>query len=356
MSPGYRLEHVERMCDALGMHEHALVARPRMEHGYCTDDNARLLIMLSGEPTSDTTLRLSELSLQFLIDAQDPTSGLVRNRKSPEGAWLDGFTDGDWWGRAVWGMGVAAARHPDPQIRARALAGFECSARVRTMHAHAAAFAALGAVEVLSVGSASASARGLLTHAAALLDVPTDPAWPFPLARLTYANAAIAEALMACGEGLDRPDLVSSGLSMLIWQLQLQLREGHLSVVPVGGLGPDEAKPLFDQQSIEVLALADASWRAWRLTREPQWSDAVLLCRAWFIGDNDLGVQMFDERTGGGFDGLTPSGPNINQGAESTLAYIGTMQRAGELLEAVDSPQIQALVPAPPVAQASRAR
>lgn len=336
------------MCDTLGMHEHALGDRPRMEHGYCTDDNARLLVMLSSEPSSDTTLRLSQLSLQFLVDAQDPASGLMRNRKSPEGVWLDGFTDGDWWGRAVWGMGVAAVRHPDPQIRTRALAGFECSARVLTMHPHAAAFAALGAVEVLSLDSASASARSLLTHAAALLHMPTDPAWPFPLTRLTYANAAIAEALIACGEGLRRPDLVRSGLTMLTWQLQLQLRKGHLSVIPVGGLGPDEAKPLFDQQPIEVLALADASWRAWRLTHAQRWSQAILLCRAWFLGDNDLDVRMFDERTGGGFDGLTPTGPNINQGAESTLAYLGTMQRADELLGSVDGPKVQARVPAHP--------
>ncbi len=35
---------------------------------------------------------------------------------------------------------------------------------------------------------------------------------------------------------------------------------------------------------------------------------------------------MSDPVTGGGFDGLTPTGPNLNQGAESTLALISTMQ------------------------------
>ena len=37
---------------------------------------------------------------------------------------------------------------------------------------------------------------------------------------------------------------------------------------------------------------------------------------------------MYDDVSGGGFDGLQPQGVNLNQGAESTLALISTMQRA----------------------------
>ena len=37
---------------------------------------------------------------------------------------------------------------------------------------------------------------------------------------------------------------------------------------------------------------------------------------------------MWDPATGGGYDGLTPHGPNLNQGAESTLALISTLQHA----------------------------
>jgi hypothetical protein len=37
---------------------------------------------------------------------------------------------------------------------------------------------------------------------------------------------------------------------------------------------------------------------------------------------------MWDDVTCGGYDGLTPLGPNLNEGAESTLALITTMQYA----------------------------
>jgi hypothetical protein len=40
---------------------------------------------------------------------------------------------------------------------------------------------------------------------------------------------------------------------------------------------------------------------------------------------------MWDPETGGGFDGLLAAGVNLNQGAESTLAVISTMQHARRL-------------------------
>jgi len=55
---------------------------------------------------------------------------------------------------------------------------------------------------------------------------------------------------------------------------------------------------------------------------------------AWFLGDNDAGTPMWDPATGGGYDGLTRQGPNLNQGAESTLALIATLQHLRNLIRA----------------------
>jgi hypothetical protein len=43
---------------------------------------------------------------------------------------------------------------------------------------------------------------------------------------------------------------------------------------------------------------------------------------------SDRGTLMWDPATGGAYDGLTQHGANINQGAESTLALISTLQQA----------------------------
>ena len=51
-----------------------------------------------------------------------------------------------------------------------------------------------------------------------------DPAWTWPEARLSYANAALAEALIAAGALLERPDVLDDGLTALRWLLDRETR------------------------------------------------------------------------------------------------------------------------------------
>ncbi len=88
-----------------------------------------------------------------------------------------------------------------------------------------------------------------------------DAEWPWLATRLTDANAVLAEALIAAGVVLDDPALRQRGLDSLEWLLGYETHDGHLSPTPVGGRGPGDARPAFDQQPIEVATLADACAR-----------------------------------------------------------------------------------------------
>ena len=77
-----------------------------------------------------------------------------------------------------------------------------------------------------------------------------------------------------------------------------------------------------------MAAFADACATAAAATGDAGWYDGVRQSVDWFLGDNDGGAEMWDRDTGGGYDGLTPDGANLNQGAESTLALIATLQHA----------------------------
>lgn len=116
--------------------------------------------------------------------------------------------------------------------------------------------------------------------------------------------------------------------AQLEWLLDRESVAGHLSLTPVGGAGPADCAVRFDQQPIEAAAMADACARAWRLTGDGRWRRGLRLAVGWFGGANDHGASMRDARTGGGYDGLTAAGVNLNQGAESALALISTMQHA----------------------------
>jgi hypothetical protein len=196
------------------------------------------------------------------------------------------------------------------------------------------AFAALGAAEVLSVQPGHTSALELLAAAAMTVGRPVPGAWPWPEPRLRYANAAVPETLLAAGRYLDDDHLLADGLLLLEWLLEVETAGGHLSVAPAGGWGPGEPRPGFDQQPIEVAALADACARALEVTGDSRWLAGVDRAVAWFLGGNDTGVALYDSVSGGGCDGLHRHGRNENQGAESTLALISTLQHADRLAPA----------------------
>jgi hypothetical protein len=329
-----RFDHLARMTDEHGTFEHADHTTPRREHGYCTDDMARVLVVASREPHPGPLVnRLAETALRFLADSQGGR-GNCRNRRNSHGAWEDRHGVEDCWGRSLWGLGTAAARSPHEAVRQNALAHFEHGLQQRSPWPRAMAFAALGASEVLAVQPGHDGARDLMIDAVGVVgDRQSNAAWPWPEPRLAYANAVLPDAMIAAGVALDRATLVNDGLELLEWLLDTETNQGHLSVTAVGGRGPGDPRPNFDQQPIEVATLADACARAARYAETDRWSDGVDAAVGWFLGDNDAGVPMWDPDSGGGYDGLRADGPNLNQGAESTLALISTLQHGRGRLE-----------------------
>src|SRR5579864_6816188 len=175
-------DHLERLTDDRGLFEHARLAVPRREHGYCVDDVARGLVVVCHEPQPGLAARrLAPRYLGFVLDALDP-SGACYNRMAVNGQWRDEPAVGDWWGRALWGLGVAAVSAQTPGMRARALGGFRIAAQRRSPHLRAMTFAALGAAELLRKRPEEIAARGLLTDMLAVVAAAGDggPGWPWP--------------------------------------------------------------------------------------------------------------------------------------------------------------------------------
>ena len=325
MAPSFG--HVLSMSDGIGMFEHADHAQPRREHGYCTDDVARLLIVAVRETDEAQELReLSRTAFRFMAASQSAT-GRTRNRRAAGGRWRSRYGVEDCWGRSLWAFGTAARRAPEEWMRSSASSYFDHGVKQRSPHRRAMAFAALGAAEIAEGNPRHFRARSLLADAVtAIGPLSTEPAWPWPEPRLSYANAVLPETLIAAGHVLQRPEVLDDGLTLLGWLLDRETVDGHLSPTPVGGAGPADDTPRFDQQPIEIAAMADACARAHLVTGDERWRTGVDLAIGWFAGDNDVGAVMWDSETGGGYDGLTATGPNVNQGAESTLALISTLQ------------------------------
>jgi hypothetical protein len=329
--PAPSLRHLARLAHDAGITEHALLDEPRRELGSCTDDAGRLLAVAARLPRDPDARRLAAVAVGFLEHAHDG-DGRFRLRLGADGEWTDDPPSDDACGRAVHGLGVAAARARWPDVRRRALALFDAAAAFRSPFVRATAHAALGACELLAVSPQHGGARRLVDDAAVTLPRPSrDPAWPWPEPRLAYSNALLPEALLAVGAAAADPVAAHDALGLLGWLVDAESRETWFSFTPVGGRGPGDVRPAFDQQPIEAWAMADACARAYAHTHDAAWASAVRRAARWFTGDNDAGVAMFDPTSGGGYDGLEAGGVNRNQGAESTLAFVATMAQARRL-------------------------
>jgi len=331
VAPLPTLRHLARLSDSVGIFEHAKLDCPRPECGYCTDDAGRLLAVASRLAPDPHAPVLAQVALRFLERAH-LGGGWFRLRQGVDGTWTDDPHSDDAAGRALLGLGTAAARAPWPDLRDRALVLFGEAADFRSEHPRAVAYAALGAVELLQAVPTHAAARRLVSDAADSLPSPaTTDAWPWPEPRLSYANALLPDAVFSAATAMGRRRTARDALHLLGWLVDQETVDGHFSFTPVGGRGRGGPQPAFDQQPIEAWAMTEACARAFAYTGDRRWAEAARHSGAWFLGDNDVGVAVFDPATGGGFDGLEPDGVNRNEGAESTLAFVGTMLQLQEL-------------------------
>lgn len=331
--------HLDELSDAVGIMQHAIGRRPDPAHGYCVDDVARALIvdLLHGAELGWPAVAASvDRSMAFLEAGFDRESGRFRNFRDVAGRWLEPFGSEDAHARAVLALGEASAGAEDPRVRRAAAALFELAlpATLRLTHLRPLAAAVVATDAAARGGSRPATAA--LPRLAAATWLLTEPRrrgrsadWPWPEAILTYENGLIPRALIVAGDRLDDPVMLERGLDLLDWLVATQTApEGHFSPIGNDGWWPHGGpRARYDQQPMEATALILAAEAAYEATGDDSHRATMEWAYGWFLGRNDGGEPVAIPETGGCRDGLTPSGVNRNQGAESTLMWLIALER-----------------------------
>ncbi len=332
--PEIRLNHLSRMTDSTGVFQHAVFSIPNFSEGYCTDDNARafVLAVLLGELGEDPEeiRTLATTSAAFLHHAFDPQTQRFHNHMSFDRRWLDAQGSEDCQGRAVWALGIGVGRSPfrSFQMMAGQLFALALPALPGFTSPRAWAFGLIGIHEYLrrlSGDSLVNQTRETLTcRLMERFDASARPDWPWFEEELSYDNAKLAHALILSGQATGQPAVLQRGLQALRWLTQLQMSDqGHFR--PIGSNGfykRGGARANFDQQPVEAQATVSACLEAYRATSDLCWYEHAQRAFDWFIGWNDLGLELYSPETGGCHDGLHVDRVNGNQGAESTLAFL----------------------------------
>ena len=329
-----KLDHLARMTDSTGIFQHAIFSVPNFSEGYCTDDNARAFILtvlldeLEEEP--ERVRKLATTYAAFLHHAFNLKTKRFHNHLSFDRRWLDEQGSEDCHGRALWALGVGVGRSPYPSfhIMAGQLFALALPAVTEFTSPRAWAFSLIGIHEYLRRLTGDSlvhqTREALTARLMELLEKTRQPDWPWFEEELTYDNAKLPHALILSGGATGQPAVSERGLQVLRWLAEVQTSEdGHLR--PIGSHGSYRrggTRPNFDQQPIEAQAMVSACLEAYRATSDSWWYEQAQRAFDWFIGWNDLGLELYYPETGGCCDGLHVDRVNRNQGAESTLAFL----------------------------------
>jgi glycosyltransferase involved in cell wall biosynthesis len=333
--PDANLDHVTRMSDATGILQHAWFSVPRYSDGYCLDDNARALLLMTtiedaGAEDAKTTRSLATRYLAFVSHAFNDERGRFRNMMSYGRTWLEECGSEDSHGRALWALGAVVGRAVDPGRQSLGGSLFQRAlpATERFESPRAWAYTLLGIDEYVRAFQGDRGVQAVRKSLSErLLDIQRragDRDWPWFEDRVTYCNARLPQALLVSGARMENEEMVSAALRSLEWLTGLQSTEdGYFAPIGTNGFFVrGQAKALFDQQPVDACAMVSACLDARRVTGHVAWAHRARHAFDWFLGFNVLKEPLYDPSTGGCRDGLHPDRVNQNQGAESTLSFL----------------------------------
>ena len=332
--PDLKLDHLMRMTDSTGVFQHAIFNAPNFSEGYCTDDVARAFILsvLLGELGEETeqARALGTTCAAFLHYAFNAKTRRFHNHMSFDRRWLDEQGSEDCQGRALWALGVCVGRSPHRGFQM--IAGQLFSSALPPLSdftsPRAWAFGLIGIHEyVRRLSGDSLVNQTRETLCAKLMDLfdrSCKPDWRWFEEELSYDNAKLAHAMILTGSDTGQKAVLDRGLEALRWLTKLQVSDkGHFRPIGSNGFYPmDGERAHFDQQPVEAQATVSACLVAYRATSDLWWYEQAQRAFDWFIGWNDLGLELYSPESGACGDGLHVDRVNGNQGAESTLAFL----------------------------------
>jgi glycosyltransferase involved in cell wall biosynthesis len=333
--PQINLDHVEVMSDHTGMLQHASFNVPRYGEGYCLDDNARALLLMTlieaaGSNDPRLVRTLASRYLAFVSHAFNAPLGRFRNFMSHSRTWLEESGSEDSHGRALWALGTVVGCSADPgrQSLSGALFHSALPAVSGFSSPRAWAYALLGIEQYLHAfdgdRNVQAAGREIAERLLSLFRRTKQPDWPWCEDRVTYCNARLPQALIATGGWSGDESMTTTGIRSLEWLMAIQrTRDGYFA--PIGTQGFFErgmTAAVFDQQPVDACATVSACMQAFRMTGDHRWSEHARRAFTWFLGQNQLQQPLYDPLSGGCRDALHADRLNENQGAESSLSFL----------------------------------
>jgi hypothetical protein len=324
--PTPRLDHVVRLSDDTGICHYAVRALPNWSFGYHLEDQATALVVASkfykvfgtnlASSLAERYLRL----IYFLLDQPNGVAGrLSYSRNVLEPATVSAVA------KSVWALGYTVSNGP-PLASETANDLFNDVMSSKAFDdANALPYVILGSADYLTrFPGASQIRRGLKRHAESLSTLVQNTDWSTWWQ--TSDMAVPIQALAVASLSLNSNELKILAQKM-IDDLLRETCDG--TVFLTRGNNPQE-----EELPVSVMSFIDALGALSKLNEDRSLLTAIRSAANWFLGENRRRTALYDFKAGSCSDALTASGPNENQGAESTLACLISFLTLYELASA----------------------
>lgn len=323
--PELNLTHLNAMTDSFGLFQHAKFARPNKKTGYALDDNSRALIVALelGE------FKLAKKYLRFIKFCQ-ARNGMFHNKVSYRREKRHAPDIGDYFGRTIWACGHAMQSNAPEEMKK------ECKKILWKAKKHffeikdakTISYCLMGCTQYYKAKNSPKKnlKKQILLFGNRLVDQfekHTRKDWRWFEQILSYCNAKIPHALFEAYSITGNKKFLKTAKESFNFLAKKTIMKKHF--IPIGQAGwckPNGQRAFFDQQPIEAGTMTEAAIAAFNATGNKQFKKIAQTSFDWFFGKNITGECVYNQKTGGIFDGIAANTLNENQGAESILTYL----------------------------------
>jgi glycosyltransferase involved in cell wall biosynthesis len=329
--PPIILDHIQRLTDTFGIIQFAKHTEPDRRYGYALDDNARALMVTARtlDVPGSQSLKLLKIYLNFMKFTQKAGGSFENLVNSSRKVIRHDFSD-DAQGRALWALGYTLAQENLPEdIKKRITVMFKKTLpSVKKLKSpRAIAFSILG-LYYYNQEHPTIQNRNLLQKLADLqikqFQETSSKDWLWFEDSFTYSNSKLPESLFYAYMILKDKKYLRVAEKSLQFLIDITFEEGE-RFSPIGQNGwylKDGKRAYFDQQPEDASSMVQTLLAAYEATKKEQYYQQASKAFQWFLGQNHLNQMVYDETTGGCYDGLGQHSLNMNQGAESTISYL----------------------------------
>lgn len=328
--PAFDLSHIDRMTNQVSIVQHATYSIPNYKHGYCLDDTARclLLITLAGQVHASEDYKNMAYVYLAYIHFMQRDCGRFHNFLSFDHQFLDDYGTEDSYGRTVWALGHFVKYTSNIELVSLA------EEILRKALPHCVGLKSVRAVSYTLLGlqhyyASNRADDKTLAYIEKLSDYLLDEYqahhssyWNWYEQILAYDNAIIPLALLRSGILLTQEAIIAIARETAAFLDNLVFEKDYLSTIGNESWYVHGGKRgIFAQQPVEVPSSILLYKELLGLTGDSIYKQRMVQCLQWFFGKNELGASLYDPVSKGCCDGLERFGPNLNQGAESSISF-----------------------------------